>query len=621
MRCEQQYNSRNVQQGGRCSTVVSSFEQVDGKKGGANFVASVRNVVQHSVEDEPPALRAVAVELGKGKNTPSRHTALGLVAAVLACTMSSSGANRVFCHGLLALISSLFGLPVHETPRVLFHGVILACIIAAFWLMDALKDPILAATLGIDQLPKAKLLSVAMILVVVCLYDFLTSVVSKPTLFYIVSSLFGCIVALLAIVSSEAASEGGYFSHSAFGWISFFTIEAYGSLMTTLFWSFTNCAMDLSEARGAFGLIISVAQFGAVLGSTLATRAVAVGISGLFAIAAVLVFSVSILIQIYHFTYHDYLVRSSSFGDGADPDQPVPHIEHRTKSRSVGSAPIWSGFFEGLYLIARHSYLLKVLGVACLYEIVVTILDYEFKILASQHSLHGHGMDHEAEDRFTNFLGHFGQLTNFFSLVLSIFGFPFFVRFVGIDKTLLIFPCVLFLSVVVVHSWPSLRILFVLVSLLKGISCSLNDPAKELLYMPTSEAVKFKAKAWIDVFGSRSAKAMGSFVTSLAAGNLSALRHIGQGPVLLLSAGIILLAWSTGKDFMHLVSTGEIVGESGEQEHEQKISSALLGDVFHSNESDDDDEPSPSHALLEMGTRKSENRRSARKDIQSSSMR
>ena len=40
--------------------------------------------------------------------------------------------------------------------------------------------------------------------------------------------------------------------------------------------------MNLEEAKGAYGLIISVAQIGAILGSTMATQATKVGIPLLF---------------------------------------------------------------------------------------------------------------------------------------------------------------------------------------------------------------------------------------------------------------------------------------------------------------------------------------------------
>ena len=42
------------------------------------------------------------------------------------------------------------------------------------------------------------------------------------------------------------------------------------------------------------------------------------------------------------------------------------------------------------------------------------------------------------------------------------------------------------------------------------LTYSVHDPSEEVLYMPTSDAVKFKAKFWIDVVGQRITKAIGS---------------------------------------------------------------------------------------------------------------
>jgi len=44
---------------------------------------------------------------------------------------------------------------------------------------------------------------------------------------------------------------------------------------------------------------------------------------------------------------------------------------------------------------------------------------------------------------------------------------------------------------------------------LKGVSYALNNPAKEILYLPTNPDVKYKVKSWIDMFGGRAAKALG----------------------------------------------------------------------------------------------------------------
>ena len=63
---------------------------------------------------------------------------------------------------------------------------------------------------------------------------------------------------------------------------------------------------------------------------------------------------------------------------------------------------------------------------------------------------------------------------------------------------------------------------------IKAISYALNNPCKEIMYIPTSKDIKFKAKSVIDMFGARSAKASGSAITaSLAnASNMPAVASI-----------------------------------------------------------------------------------------------
>ena len=95
-------------------------------------------------------------------------------------------------------VSESFRVPSDQIPRVFFCGFIFAWIIAAFWLLDSLKDPILVDTVGIEYQSYAKFLSVITTLVVVCVYDYLTSAVSKHTLFHIISGTFGTHMMMLA---------------------------------------------------------------------------------------------------------------------------------------------------------------------------------------------------------------------------------------------------------------------------------------------------------------------------------------------------------------------------------------------------------------------------------------
>lgn len=473
--------------------------------------------------------------------------------------------------------SDSFNIPSHEFPRVIFHGVILAIIISGFWLLDSLKDPIFASIVGIEYQPWAKIGSIFSTLMVVCIYDFLTSIVNKPTLFLIVSIFFGMTIMILSALLTDPIyglpnKVKSY--HRSIGWIVYFTIEAYGSLMVALFWSYTNSIMDLEQAKGAYGLIISIAQIGAIIGSTLATNSTEIGIPQLFLFGAMSIFSVSLIIKIYHILYKKTSIIEAASGrvrsiseasyssllsyEGDEKKEIIKEITFLQSTMNV-----FKSFYEGLSLILSYRYTIFLLGVSCLYEVVVTVLDYEFKLMgadsiSSTPSITGFEED---SDRFANLLGHFGQFTNLLSFIVSFFGFSFLVHRLGVQHTLIVFPFVLFFAVVISNLIPNLWVLFTVVSVLKALIFSLNEPVKELLYIPTSDAIKFKAKAWIDVFGARLAKGIGSLITNLSNGDVKKLRAISEIPCIILCIGIIILSWMLGIDFNRLVKKKIIIGD------------------------------------------------------------
>lgn len=485
-------------------------------------------------------------------------------------------------------LSDTFLIPTKQLPRVLFHGVILAVIICGFWLLDSLKDPILTKTVGIEYQPTAKFLSVMTTMIVVCIYDYSTSIFRKPMLFHLVSGIFGLMIMIMAAELSHpdyGLPNRDKGPQRILGWVCYFAIESYGSLMVALFWSFTNSIMNLEEAKGAYGLIISIAQIGAMIGSTLATNASTIGIPQLFFIASVTIFSVSLLIKIYHIIFNDkateargdiiktiYAETQNNY-DRSDENEVLIAVntketvnENYSYSFLDKFYSLFAGFVEGLLLILKYRYIQYLLGISCLYEIVVTVLDYQFKLLGadvistdptSNYKIDG-GLDDS--NKFANLMGHFGQLTNFLSFIISFFGFSFLVHKLGVKFTLLIFPMLLFFSVILAYISPSFWVLFIMVSLLKALIFSLNEPVKELLYIPTSDPIKFKAKAWIDVFGSRLAKAAGSSITSIAAGNIKKLRNISEIPCIVVAVMMIVLSWIIGLEFNRLTNENIVIG-------------------------------------------------------------
>ncbi|CAM9184042.1 unnamed protein product, partial [Ectocarpus fasciculatus] len=430
------------------------------------------------------------------------------------------------------------------------HALILSVIIGGFWLLDTVKDPLFATIVGIEYQPTAKLLSVLFTIITVMVYDHLTSVVSKPTLFYIVSGTYGVLFLIISGCLPNHQEIGDASSNQSYskelGWVAFFVIESYGSMMVALFWSFTNSIMDLEEAKGAYGLILSIAQTGAIIGSTLAANAKTIGYPLLFLVGAILSLSVTLFIKLYHIVFVDEATVAS-----------INRVRTWTDDEES-----FGGFCEGLSLIYHHKYVLRIFAVSCFYEVVVTVLDYEFKMIGAGSLAPSHSSEENSGEsfKFANLMGKFGQMTNLLTMVVSLFGFSFFVNNFGVRSSLMIFPSLLLSAVVLANLVPSLWVLFFIVSILKASAYSLNDPVKELLYQPTSVPIKYKAKAWIDVFGSRLAKAGGSFISHLAHGSVSRLQLVSELPSIVISIILLVFAWQAGTQFQYLVRNGLVVG-------------------------------------------------------------
>ena len=139
--------------------------------------------------------------------------------------------------------------------------------------MRSLKDPVLMAVCGVTAIPKAKMLSVVVVLFVVSIYNkLLDSSYEKHTLFYIFGSVYFCIFTAISLLLKHPTiglpNETPSYSR-VLGWISYCSIESFGSVMVSLFWSFTNSNFDLESAKSSYGLLIASIHMGSILGPTI----------------------------------------------------------------------------------------------------------------------------------------------------------------------------------------------------------------------------------------------------------------------------------------------------------------------------------------------------------------
>ncbi len=402
------------------------------------------------------------------------------------------------------VVGALYGSLSLETRRkIAWLSLCLFVIIGGFWLLDSLKDTVLEKSIGMEYQPQVKVLSLLLTLALVVQYNRIIDFVLKPVLFYVVGGCYTGVFTVMALVlfftekadhidgsKTPPSTATVFVSHppAILGWLSYVAIESYISVTIGLFWAYVNTSVDLEEAKACYGIIIAGAQVGAILGSTTATFASTenmrhpLRVSTLYLIGGLTPALMSCIIYMFERTFTTISLREREVTDNGmrQGQRPAP----------AAGMGIVETFKSGFRLMTSHRYLPLLMGVSCLYEVVLTVIDYEMKVLAVNKYRNGVYLSPHSEGDFTAIMGHFGQTTNFLSLAMSFFGTSLIVRSLGLPLAISIFPCLLILGVFISTAAPSLPTLFIIVSVLKSLTYSLGEPCKEMLYMVTSDNVK-----------------------------------------------------------------------------------------------------------------------------------
>ena len=475
---------------------------------------------------------------------------------------------------LESTIHSLYGnqLSVSEFCRTICLASTLFCMIGSYWMMRSLKDPILSALCGVAVIPKAKMLSVFVVLFVVSIYNkLLDSDIPKHKLFYIFGTFYFTLfigIALLLMHPQLGLANEVPSPWRIMGWVSYCSIESFGSVMVSLFWSFANSNISLETAKASYGVMVATAQIGSILGPTFVKYAAPIyGPAKCYMVGA---FGILLLQGTMYMYVSIYGVQETRDAAAAALEGSVPKKKEK------------AGVLEGLQLFYQYNYVKGIFAISCLFMIAGTIIDFTLKVLAQQYfaeeypCLAGmscynaldtahHGTSQEATAAFTSFMGFFGQATNLLSFSLSFFGTSAVIRYLGLRWTLLLFPSIILSVIIVVRLNPTLYTVFGAMMVFKACSYALNNPTKEILYQPTSPAVRYKAKSWIDIFGARGSKAVGSIVTN--AFSDSAMNLVQNGSLVGMGVASFLIWNATfmGRKFDEYTASGYIVGGASDE--------------------------------------------------------
>jgi len=407
-------------------------------------------------------------------------------------------------------------------------------LIGVYWLLRSVKDSILASTVGLTYQPVAKMMSLCFLVPLILIYSKLVDVFKKHYLFYFIGGFYAVLFLTIGYfldtpaIGLENTTQSPY---RLIGWISYLGIESFGSLMVALFWSFVASSTSPESAKLGYPTIITGAQFGSISGPFLVTKSESLGIPNLMYISFSWIILIILLIAIY--------IR-------VIPEE-LTGINETTRDDGKKN----TGMLEGLRLLFKYKYIAGIFCVATFYEVVGTILDFQMKVLARQ--------VYTTPETFSTFMANFGMGCNLATMAISLIGTSFIMRKWGLTVCITLFPITVGAVVTYVYFFPSKEVFFTAMIVIKCFTYALNNPAKEIMYIPTSKDVKFKTKGWIDMFGSRSMKAIGSLVNNTFKESTSMLLTYGT----IMSLGVvfiwIFIAAYVGKTFEKLTKENKIL--------------------------------------------------------------
>jgi AAA family ATP:ADP antiporter len=168
--------------------------------------------------------------------------------------------------------------------------------------------------------------------------------------------------------------------------------------------------------------------------------------------------------------------------------RPGAAIQRRTDTpqpeKATDSPKKKDNIFEGARLVTASKYLLAIATITFLYEINSQILDYQYSSAAE--ALQGAGGTQA-------FFGRIGTIVGLVSVFTQLFLVSFIIRTFGITTALLVLPAAMAAASGIYFSD-------------NAFSYSINQTARETLYVPTSDDVKYKARAFINMLVQRVGK-------------------------------------------------------------------------------------------------------------------
>ena len=398
-----------------------------------------------------------------------------------------------------------------ERKRIFYSFLFFFFVIAVFWTLKPLKTSEVVKSFSLDYYPLIKQGLVLVIPLVIMGYAFLSCFLSRVKLVY-----FFCATFIILDIAFFLA-----FQYASVAWVKiafFYYVDAYVTIMVTMFWTFVNDINNSASAKKVYWIVGTGGLLGGILGSSIAGWASYLLGNHIMLVAAAFTLPIAFFVT--------FIENGLKTQFGATIGSKPACAKRKDKTTS-------SEFYEGVTTVFKSKYLICVLLIVGLYEIISTIIDYQFNATASV-------MFTTATD-YSSFQGKVFFWAQVAALGVQLLLTPFIHKKYGVLTGLMFLPLALFIGSLAFLVSPLLSVIVFLIGSEAALAYSINQASKEILYVPLDEISKYKGKAFIDMFGLRFFKTIGA--TILLFYTLY-LQHIGfTSDFLMGTVAALILVW------------------------------------------------------------------------------
>lgn len=341
-------------------------------------------------------------------------------------------------------------------------------LLGTYYILKTIREPLILGQPGGAEIKSyAAIPQTVLFLILLPCYGMLGSRCNRMRL---IASMTGFFVLNLAIFFLLGTA------HVGIGAAFFIWVGVFNYMVVAQFWSFANDVYSEEQGRRLFPIVGVGASLGAWIGSLFAKWLFGhLTPYQMMAIAAVL------LVGCLGLTYAAHL-REVHRGSAASARRAAEPLDRK----------------GGFQLIRKERYLLLIAATILLLNLVNTNGEYIVSRFVSQSAQH---LPKAAQARFIGqFYGDYFGWVNLLGLLMQTFLVSRLFKWIGVGSALFVLPVISLTGYSMLALAPVLQAIRVTKILENSADYSLNNTVRHALFLPTSRAAKYKAKAAIDTF-------------------------------------------------------------------------------------------------------------------------